>query len=103
MDIRVRRSRTHLFMFLLIVLGTSARAQADVTYVYTGNFYTSFSSPYTSSMRLTGTFTVASALDANLFAANILPSLISWSFAMTTSDCSRWSACSLSSSSWARR
>ena len=48
---------------LLLLFASSAFA--NVTYTYTGNYYTSATWPYTTSDRITGYFVVFSALPAN--------------------------------------
>ncbi len=57
---------------------SSLAAKADVTYDYTGQDFTFVLGSYTTSDSVTGSFTVASALAANLSQATIVP--ISFSF-----------------------
>jgi IPTL-CTERM motif len=80
---------------LLLILTISAigfinDSEAKTTYTFTGPTYTSFNnyvsclapncSNYTTSMRIRGSFTVASPLEPNLSMSDILPQALSWSF-----------------------
>lgn len=67
-----------------IILAAFANVAAATTYTYTGTNYLTVSGGYTTSMQITGSFTTASPLAANLSNARIGPSglnlVTSWSF-----------------------
>jgi hypothetical protein len=78
------RSTSNFLRALLLVLGIVLAAtpvHADsYTYTYTGNDYASAGSPYTTSMNITGSFTLANPLPANLGLVNITALTTSWQF-----------------------
>jgi hypothetical protein len=68
---------------LIGLAASSQSAVAQATYIYTGNNYTAFSSPYTGSMRVTATLQLNDWLPPNLYCVDIrsLPG-----FRLTMSD-----------------
>jgi hypothetical protein len=76
-------SKSRFAQLCLLTLGlalAAAPASADTTYVYTGNDYTSAYGLFTTSMNLTGSFTVASPLIGGLSDVDISSEIISWEF-----------------------
>jgi hypothetical protein len=70
---------------LVLTLALGPAANAATIYTYTGNTYTSIldTGPpgvYTTSMSITGSFTTAAPLAANLSSANVTAQVTAWSF-----------------------
>jgi hypothetical protein len=66
---------------LFVALIASGAAAASTTYVFTGHPYQTANGSYTTSMSITGSFTTAAPLAANLTSStDITPLVKSWSF-----------------------
>jgi hypothetical protein len=72
-----------IFQAIIIVaalIGQLPKAHAVTTYNYTGPNYTSASGPYTTSMEITGNFSLATPLLVNLVLIDITSSLLSFTY-----------------------
>lgn len=70
--------------WLALACAAGSQAKADTTYSYTGPYFNSFTpssgTPFNTSDRITGTFTLSSTLAANHALASVIPNLVSFSF-----------------------
>jgi PEP-CTERM motif len=77
-------ARTRLITFVLgsmgLVLGLATSASASAIYAYTGNNYITTSGPYTTSMSINGTITLAAPLPGNLVEEDRSADIIALSF-----------------------
>ena len=69
-----------LFLLALGLALGAVPASADTAYNYTGSDYTIAGAPYTTSMDMTWTFSVASPLSDNLNDSDISSEITSWQF-----------------------